>query len=230
MQNRAKVICHMITSINGNAVTGLLGDPKLSAASDLYSRQVLDFGSAWGCGRSTFQKTASSEIDLSKYKGVPVTYEDKTIPSPDGRYCVAFDRFGKLFWDTDIGPYWGGKLIEVLTKQAAPEFLAYLDEKNIAYMFAGDTDFEPEVFLEKLKAQYSVDTFVLAGGPTINGIFMKENLIDEVNLVITAGVDGQKKAVSFAGVDELNGFPKYFQLQEASQHENNVANLRYVRL
>lgn len=229
MKDRAKVICHMITSINGNAVTPLLADTNLSAASEVYTEQVLSFGKAWGCGRNTFQKVASAPVDLSQYRGKSVSYEDKVIAGEDGRYCVAFDRYGKLLWNTDIGPYWGGKILEVLTEQVTPEFVAYLDDMKISYMFAGKEDFEPEVFLKKLKEKYQIDTFVLAGGPSINGIFMEKNLIDEINLVITPGVDGILHGTFFAGAEELSAFPKYFRVKEVKQFGNDVINLQYER-
>lgn len=147
MSSKVKVIVHMITSIDGEVLTDGFIDEHAYPVADEYGKQGKLLGDAWGCGSGTF--LTDHEVDLSKYKGVPVTYEDKPILNEQNAYT--FDHFGKLRFESKEALFLGGKFVEVLTKKVAPEFLAYLDDLEIPYLFAGEEDFEPELFLQKIK-------------------------------------------------------------------------------
>lgn len=228
--NRAKVICHMMTTIDGKISIDFDGNPDYIAVGDEYDRRTFSYGQAYGCGRATFQQELS--VDFSKYKDVQVKYEDKVILPPEGKFlCVCFDRFGKLRWDSRIKSYAGHEslILEVLTEQVPPEFLAYLDEMEIPYLFAGEKDFDPALFLKKLKEQYHVDTFALCGGADINAAFLKADLVDEISLVIGAAIDGNRHALTLVGTENTNSFPKYFKLKDVERIDNNGVVLWYEK-
>lgn len=227
---RAKVICHMMTTIDGKISIDFDGNPDYIAVGDEYDRRVFSYGQAYGCGRNTFQQ--EHPVDFSKYKNVPVKYEDKVIFPPEGKFlCICFDRYGKLRWDSRIKSYAGHEslMLEVLTEQVAPEFLAYLDELEIPYIFAGETEFDPELFLEKLKKLYHVDTFALCGGAEINAVFFKADLVDEISLVIGPAIDGTRDSLTFVGMSNTSSFPKYFTLKDIERLSNNGVVLRYEK-
>lgn len=228
--NRAKVICHMMTTIDGKISIDFDGNQDYMAVGDEYDRRVFSYGQAYGCGRATFQQEYA--VDFSKYKSIPVKYEDKVVMPPEGKFlCVCFDRFGKLRWDSPIMPYAGHEslILEVLTEQVPPEFLAYLDELGIPYLFAGKSEFDPALFLRKLKEQYHVDTFALCGGAEINAAFFKADLVDEISLVIGPAIDGNRHALTFVGTEEADSFPKYFKLKAVEQLEHSGVVLRYEK-
>ncbi len=228
MQDRAKVICHMMTTIDGKIVIDFDGNEDYEKAGDEYDRLVMEYGPAWGCGRATFQEEIP--VDFSKYQGVSVTYQDKVIQPPEGAHlCVAFDRYGKLRWESNQTSYAGvdNLLLEAITEQVKPEFLAYLDELGIPYLFAGKQEFDPELFLQKLKRDYHVDRFVLCGGAQINGEFLRRGLVDEISLVIGPAVAGNREGLTFAGVEDTTGFPQYFKLKEARPIQGNGLVILY---
>lgn len=228
--DRAKVICHMMTTIDGKIVIDWDGNKDYEQAGEEYDRLIGTYGQAYGCGRATSQMDL--DVDFSKYRGAAVQYADKVILPEEGcGLCVAFDRYGKLRWESAVMSYAGQKnlMLEVLTEQAPPEFLAYLDELGIPYLFAGKTDFEPELFLKKLKQLYHVDTFALCGGAEINAVFMREDLVDEISLVIGPAVDGSREALTFVGTKDTRTFPKFFRLKEVRQIAGNGVVLRYER-
>lgn len=99
MKDRAKVICHMMTTIDGKIDVEFEPSADYDKVGDEYDRLLLSYGQAYGLGRATCQ--SDLETDLSKYKGVPATYEDTARRYPEGTIiCVAFDRWGKLRWKT----------------------------------------------------------------------------------------------------------------------------------
>ena len=228
--DRAKVICHMMTTIDGKISINWDGNKDYSAVGDEYDRLVFSYGQAYGCGRSTFQYY--EETDLSDYKGKYVEYKDKVIMPDEGKFlCVAFDRYGKHRWESNILSYAGhdSLILEGLTEKVAPEFLVYLDELKIPYIFAGKEDFEPELFLQKIKALYNVEVFVLCGGAEINAVFMKKDLVDEISLVIGGAIDGSRNALTFVGSENTDNFPKYFKLKNVEVIANNGVILHYVK-
>ncbi|WP_125143385.1 dihydrofolate reductase family protein [Clostridium transplantifaecale] len=230
MKSRAKVICHMMTTIDGKIVIDWDGNSDYELVGEEYDRLISAYGSAMGCGRATLQ--TDDDVDFEKYKGVSVTYTDKAaVLDQDTSLSVAFDRFGKLRPQSPHMEYGGMKqvVLEVLTEQVKPEFLAYLDDKKIPYLFAGKRDFEPELFLEKLKEDYHVDTFVLCGGAQINAEFMRHDLVDEISVVIGPAVDGNRNALTLVGADDVTGFPKFFKLKELRELPGNGVLLRYER-
>ncbi len=232
MDKRARVICHMITTIDGKIVIDWEGDADYAFAGQTYE-DMLSGCAAWGCGRETFQGNLSSSrsVDLACYSPAEPPLADRIVP-PNGRpLCVAIDRFGKLRWESSSMPYAGldSLILEVLTEQADPRYLTYLDSLGTPYLFAGKEDFDPLLFLEKLKRDYQVDTFCLCGGAEINAVFMEQDLVDEISLVIGPAVDGARDCLTFVGTDRPKGFPKYFRLTELKDLGHSTVFLRYER-
>lgn len=230
MENRAKVICHMMTTIDGKIAIDWDGNEDYEFAGMEYDRLIHTYGQAMGCGRATCQMDIP--VDFSKYKDIPVSYQDKVIlPEEGASLSIAFDRYGKLRWTGNYSEYAGRRqlMLEVLTEQVRPEFLAYLDDLGIPYLFAGKEDFNPELFLIKLKEHYHTDTFVLCGGAQINAEFMRRGLVDEISLVIGPGVDGNRNALTFTGAEDVTGFPQFYQLKEARPLGHNSVLLYYTK-
>ncbi len=228
--DRAYVICHMMTTIDGKISIEFEGNEAYEQVGAVYDQMIFEQGQAYGCGRATFQTDRS--VDMTAYKNRAVTYEDKIqLPGKGEFLCVAFDRKGKLRWDSNILEYAGHRslILEVLTEAVPPEVLAYYDDMHIPYMFAGKEDFDPALFLQKLKEQYGVTTFMLCGGAEINAVFMDKDLVDEISLVIGAAVDGTRDALTMTGSLQKQHFPKYFHIKEANILNGDGVLLRYVK-
>ncbi|MDY4033521.1 MAG: dihydrofolate reductase family protein [Pyramidobacter sp.] len=218
MKDRAKVICHMMTTIDGKIDVEFEPSADYDKVGDEYDRLLLSYGQAYGLGRTTCQ--SGLEVDLSKYKGVPVTYEDTARRYPEGTIiCVAFDRWGKLRWPSNIMDYAGRRMpiVEVITEKCAPEFLAYLNDLQMPYIVAGKDDLDLELFLQKIKSLCGVETFVIGGGSQINGEFIRRGLADEISIVVAPAVDGTRGALTMAGTDDLTGFPQYYHLRDVQK-------------
>ena len=65
--DRAKVICHMMTTIDGKISIDWEGNKDYEKVGDEYDRLVFAYGQAYGCGRGTFQYL--EETVLSEYSG-----------------------------------------------------------------------------------------------------------------------------------------------------------------
>ncbi|TXI35169.1 MAG: hypothetical protein E6Q58_00590, partial [Niabella sp.] len=102
-------------------------------------------------------------------------------------------------------------VLVVTTKSASPEYLAYLREKNISYIFAGDESIDLEVALDKLYNLFDIKNFAIVGGATINANFIKADLVDEIKIVIAPFIDGSKEQ-TFAETFDNSRITKQFTL------------------
>ena len=145
------------------------------------------------CGRVTMEESFTGGFypDLSKYKDIDITYDDFIASNNYLKYAVSFDRLGKVGWtspvinDEDPG-YDNHHIIEVLTRKVKKEYLAYLKDIGISYIFAGDIDIDIDInlALNKLKELFNINKALLEGGSIINGAFLKADAVDEISLVV----------------------------------------------
>lgn len=191
--NRPYVICHMTQSIDGKVTGSFLRTPANSRALDTYYEMHRNFGAdAFACGRVTMNEsfTGGYYPDLRKYK--PTTDKSDFIAGGyHNFYAVAIDRYGRLGWrescihDEDPG-YDGAHIIEIVSEQVDKRYLSYLREIGVSYIIAGDGEhLEIEHALEKLKTYFGINKMLLEGGSIVNGWFEREDLIDELSIVIS---------------------------------------------
>lgn len=121
-------------------------------------------------------------------------------------------------------------VIEALTEQVAPEYLSYLQNQGVSYLFAGEKRLNCTLLLEKLHRLFGINKLMLAGGGIVNGSFLAENLVDELSLVIAPVADGGNGVSSFTQVDFLPSWPPTaFHLKEVQTVVPNVLWVRYTR-
>ena len=235
--NRPYIVCHMTTSIDGKVTGDFLRCPESEVASEVYyeiNREYKKEGSGgFICGRVTMEESFAGGYypDLSAYQPVQKTlghyincwFDDIA----DANYfAIAFDPKGKLGWrsnvieDSDEG-YGGAMIIEVLTEQVDPRYLAYLEEKEISYFFAGETEIDVPLALNILSTHLSPKFYVLEGGSIINGHFLRVDCIDELSLVQSSVTGGVEDKPLF-----MNGTVKNFELTHV-ENRNGTLVTRY---
>ena len=234
--DRPYIICHMVTSLDGKVTGDFLFSPECEKATEIYydiNRNTKADG--FICGRVTMQGsfTDGRYPDLSAYEprkhgcGLRMDFmtDDMT-----GFYAVAFDPKGRLGWksnriiDPDGDPgYDGAQIIEVLTEQADERYLTYLEEMEIPYIFAGESEIDVDFALSKLKTIIGIRTLLLEGGSIINGSFQRADAIDELSLVTAPVVAGKEDKPLF-----MNSNVSNFELIK-SETKDGVLILNYKR-
>jgi riboflavin biosynthesis pyrimidine reductase len=111
-------------------------------------------------------------------------------------------------------------IIEVLTENVKDEYLAYLQDIKVSYIFAGKEELIIKTALEKLKKLFNINTLLLEGGSIINGAFLKENLVDELSLVYVPLLANKDDKPLFYDSDIKN-----FELISVDKIKNSI----YVR-
>ena len=121
-------------------------------------------------------------------------------------------------------------MIEVLTEQALPEYLAYLKKLGISYVFAGVDRLDCTLLLKKLYSLFGIEKLMVAGGGVMNWSFLAQGCIDELSLVIAPVADGSTTAVSIFEQSEFSPYsPIPLCLKQMKLLDENVLWLRYQK-
>ena len=99
------------------------------------------------------------------------------------------DTHGKLLWPDAGEPE---KPLLILTSEQVPqEYLTYLDSRNISWIAAGRERIDLARVAELLATEFGVERMAVVGGSAINTSFLDAGLLDEVSILIGAGIDGR---------------------------------------
>ena len=229
---RPYVICHMTISIDGKVTGEFLGREECAPAVEEYYRLNREISAeAFACGRVTMEEsfTGGWYPDLSKFVDVKMNRRDFIADWKATRYAIAFDRKGRLGWKTskieDEDPGYGGAhIVEVLCEDVNDAYLAYLQSIGVSYIFAGKSEMDLEMALEKLRRYFCINDLLLEGGSEINGAFERAGLIDELSLVQTPVIADADDKPLFG----QSGIEDYI-LKEAKVVSDCVLHLRYLK-
>lgn len=233
--DRPFVVCHMLSSLDGKIDGEFFADPKCRTALAEYGK----LRGFYNCQATLYGTTTMidsySDGMIWELPGISACYgkEDYIASSDVSNYIVSIDTKGVLKWSSNYIEKKGrpkAHVIEVLTEEVSEDYLAYLRELEISYIFAGKDQFDPGLLLCKLKEKFSIERLMIAGGGMINWTFLQAGMIDELSLVIAPMADGSNTAVSIFEKSDffLGGRPVGFTLKEIKQIESDSLWLRYV--
>lgn len=179
------IICHMMTSVDGRIDCGMT--EHLPGVQEYYN--TLDALNA--PSRVSGRVTAELEMAL------PGTFESKTT-TPYGKegfskatdadgYEIVVDTRGTLLWgEAEERP-----LLILTSEKVSREYLAYLDSKEISWIACGKEHIDLNRACEILAETFGVERMAVVGGGHINAGFLATGLLDEVSILMGAGIDGR---------------------------------------
>lgn len=186
---RPYVICHMASTVDGRIIGENWGS-SLEKYSELYDQCHDSFESqAWMVGRVTMEKdfTEGYPPAPSKPRKViqrAVFVADKNASS----FAIAVDAHGKLGWTgNEID---GDHVIEILSETVTDDYLQYLQDVKVSYIFAGKDEIDFKLALDQLHTHFGIKTLMLEGGGHINGSVLNAGLIDEISILVLPIADG----------------------------------------
>lgn len=204
--NRCRVVCHMVTSIDGKINGGFEEQADVAQSGTYYMQKLEEYSKSMAIGRVTSkQSVCKQQVDLSNYANSDVPEGDYIIENTTDRYYISFDRKGSVHWESNIFAHEGMPeytILSVLTAQAPREYLAYLRSIKLPYIIAGEEEMDIPLALQKLKKYFGIEQLALCGGGIINGAFFKAGVIDELSMVVYPYIQGNAEARS---VIELSG-------------------------
>ena len=99
------------------------------------------------------------------------------------------DTRGTLLWEDD--PASRRPLLIVTSEAVSREYLDYLDGNHISWISCGKDRIDLKRACEILSGQFGVRRMAVVGGGHINAGFLEAGLLDEVSVLIGAGIDGR---------------------------------------
>ena len=181
------IVCHMRTSVDGRIDCAMT--EHLPGVQEYYDTlDALDAPT-----RISGRVTAELEMAL------PGKFEAKTAEAlgkeafskaadAEG-YEIVVDTHGTLLWGEsaeDERP-----LLILTSEQVSKEYLAYLNGKHISWIACGKEHVDLKRACEILAAEFDVKRAAVVGGGHINAGFLAAGLLDEVSILIGAGIDGR---------------------------------------
>ena len=205
------IVCYMMTSVDGRIDCAMT--EQLPGVEDYYPLlEQLQLQSAVS-GRTTAQLELAEPGTFHSEAHTPVGMRAVSKQS-DGTngYSIVADTRGTLLWRDDSE--YDQPHIILTSGQVSREYLAYLDEKHISYIAVGERSIDLAAACEVLKETFGVERLGVVGGPTINTAFLDAGLLDEVIVLIGAGIDARAS------------YPTVFQRPEGTHRE--LTRLRLV--
>nr|WP_325185083.1 dihydrofolate reductase family protein [uncultured Oscillibacter sp.] len=223
--NKPYIVCYMMTSVDGRIDCDMVG--RLAGVEDYYPLLAeLGLQSAVS-GKTTARLELAEPGEFKPEHSVPAGKDmvSKKADSGNG-YNIVVDTKGTLLWKHDS--QYDKPHILITSKQVSLEYLAYLDERNISCIVTGDTRIDLAAACAVLKETFGIERLGIVGGPAVNTAFLDAGLLDEVIVLIGAGIDGR---ASFPPVfnrrDNGRGEPTPLELIEAKACDSGAVFIRY---
>lgn len=223
--NKPYIVCYMMTSVDGRIDCDMVA--QLAGVEDYYPLlDELGLQSAVS-GKTTARLELAEVGEFQSENASPFGKEtvSKKAESSNG-YTIVLDTKGTLLWKHDSE--YDKPHILLLSQQVSQEYLTYLDEKNISYIVTGKTRIDLVAACEALKETFGIDRMGIVGGPANNTAFLDAGLLDEVIVLIGAGIDGRASFPPvFNRADNGSSKPTPLTLVEAKTYDSGAVFIRY---
>ncbi len=185
--NKPYIICHMMTSIDGRIDCAMT--ENLPGVEEYYSTLDSLDAPTHVSGRITAELEMALPGKFSSEKITPIDKEDFYKSADTDGYEIAVDTHGTLLWSDQSNEK--QPVLILTSEKASMEYLNYLREKHISYIACGKENIDLVRACEILSDNFGVKRMAVVGGGHINAGFLLKGLLDEVSILIGAGIDGR---------------------------------------
>ena len=216
-------ICHMMISVDGRIDCAMTS--KLRGVEDYYTTPE----------EINVPTTVSGRVTAELEMAEPGTFvpESKESYGQEGfskqadaeGYEVIVDTNGKLLWPDASGmskPY-----LILTSKKVTKEYLHYLDGQHISWIACGDESVDLVRASEILFEQFHVERMGIVGGSNINTAFLEAGLLDEISLLIGAGIDGRGGMPAVFDGLPMNHDVTALKLTDVQKFDSGAVWIRY---
>ena len=216
------IICHMMSSVDGRIDCAMTAEID---NTDVYYQALdrLDFDGVLE-GRVSRQMHYALPEPFVAVDKTPVGEEKFHIAHHADHYDIAIDTHGSLRWPEGAS---GENLLVITDTQCPKEYHDYLTENGISWIACGAKGIDLNRAMDILGEKFSVKRLGVVGGGHINGAFLQAGLLDEVSLMVGAGIDGRAGMTAvFDGITQKDYPPTLLMLIDV-ELMGNVVWIRY---
>ena len=217
------IICHMMTSIDGRIDCEMTG--QLAGVSDYY--ETLDELNT----PSGVNGRVTAELELAlpgKFENAVEAVGKECFSKKEAAegYEVICDSRGTLLWPN--AEHMDKPHLILMSERASKEYLEYLDRQGISYIVAGKDRIDLTKAADILYREFDVKRLSVVGGPTINTAFLEDGLLDEISILIGAGIDARGSMPTlFEGLPDEHPVI-HLKLKDVKKFESGAVWLRYL--
>ena len=217
------IICHMMTSLDGRIDCAMT--EQLPGVEDYYATLDALQVPATVSGRVTAELEMAEPGVFCAGDATPYGREGFSRQAEAAGYEIVVDTHGKLLWPDAAGmekPYL------ILTSQQVPqEYLRYLEARHISWIACGADAIDLPRACEILAEEFGVERMGVVGGPAINTAFLNAGLLDEISILIGAGVDGRREMPSVFDGRAMDYPLTHLHLTSVQKFDSEAVWLRY---
>ena len=135
------------------------------------------------------------------------------------------DTKGTLLWKNQENEE--VPILVLTSEKANKKYLENLKNNHISYLVSGKNKIDLKRSVEILFKEFNVKKMVVVGGGHINASFLNEGLLDEISVLVGAGIDGRKGMISvFDGLDS-NKEVTQLKLEDVKVFKSDAVWLKY---
>lgn len=176
-------------------------------------------------GRVTAQLEMSLPGEFKVTNAEPIGKEAFSKAANAEGYEIVMDTKGTLLWEDDADS--DRPLLIITSEAVSREYLNYLDGNHISWIACGKERIDLKRACEILSEQFGVERMAVVGGGHINAGFLEADLLDEVSILIGAGIDGRGgMAAVFDGLD-MDRAVTPLKLTDVKRFDSDAVWLRY---
>lgn len=217
------IICHMMISIDGRIDCAMTS--KLPGVDDCYTTLDEINVPTTVSGRVTAELEMAESGEFHAKNTESYGKEGFSKKADATGYEVIIDTNGKLLWPDASGmanPY-----LIVTSEKVSKEYLDYLDGQNISWIACGKEHVDLTRAVEILAEKFGVERMGIVGGPKINTAFLEAGLLDEISLLVGAGIDGRGGMPSvFDGLAMEHDVTR-LKLIDVKKFDSDAVQIRY---
>ena len=222
MGNKPYIICHMMTSVDGRIDCAMT--EQLPGVQEYHATLDALAAPTRVSGRVTAELEMALPGAFQSETTTPLGHEAWSRAVAADGYEIVVDTHGTLLWDPAAEER---PLLIVTAEQVSREYLAYLDGLGISWIACGRERINLVRACAILAAEFGVARMAVVGGGLINAGFLAAGLLDEVSLLIGAGIDGRGgMGAVFDGLPQERGVTQ-LRLTDVQRYDSGAVWLRY---
>lgn len=221
--NKPYIICHMMTSVDGRIDCNMTA--QLPGTEEYYQTLKAINTPTTLSGRVTAQLELAQDGVFESNSNNTLDKENFSKKIDTDAYEVIVDTKGVLLWEDDSN--YPKPHVIITSEQVHPDYLKYLDSKNISWIATGKSQIDLARASEILADSFNVKRMAIVGGGHIDGSFLDAGLTDEISILIGTGVDGRSGMAAVFDGRQKDRKPVALKLQSIKSFDDGAVWLRY---
>lgn len=181
------IICHMMTAVDGRIDCAMT--EQLPGVEEYYSTLDALKTPTHVSGRVTAELEMALPGKFESAVSTPLGMEAFYKAADADGYEVVVDTRGTLLWNDCANEKC--PMLVISSENVSREYLEYLKKQHVSWIACGKEKINLKRSCEILSDEFGVKRMAVVGGGHINAGFLAEGLLDEISILIGAGIDGR---------------------------------------